>query len=602
MAVVCAACGKSSQDVEFCDFCNAELAPTTAQLPPDRVPLAGAGVPLVETQRRALSRVEGWALVSDGRHAWRVHWIPQDALSAWQPRLERRLSLKLPSLAPGRLLPDGNGVWLCLEAGHPWTPWAGTVADPIEALAQVVAGSERVASALTELHRNGLVCVTFDPTALEEGPASLRFANLGPEVYPAGHLPERIGTHRGFTAPEVADYRPEDVGPCTDTFHLALFAYCWLAGLLPDGFGGSGPEVFHYEFPLLRVYTPALPEGVWSVLRRGLAVEPGRRQATPAALVAELRVALERACRRRAFIGAIDWDAACHTRAGRVKTALGKANEDQVLVRHFPDEGASLVAVADGISSCHVGSGALASLLTTFLVETVFAFGCSHDEFPQRAAQTGRQAAQSLLDWALNKGYKTQLSLGLDLMGTTLTLGWLQGRELSVANLGDSRAYLVTADDVEQLTVDGDLASCLLARRVPPEEVRELGLIARSLRECVGGCVVTADGSVRPMPESGHPGLGRWPLLPGDVIVLCTDGLVEEDFFLEPAALGELVRANRRRTAQELALLLADAADALQRPVSPQEPDGMGDNIGCVVIKIEEAAPGTPSPGSASRG
>lgn len=590
MAVVCAACGKPSQDVEFCDHCNSELTPPATRQPPERIPLTGAGVPLDEAQRRALGRVEGWTLASDGGRQWRIHWISRDELTGWRPRLERRLALKLAALAPGRLLPDGEDLWLCLEAGHPWAPWNDPSADPIEMLARVVAGAERVAASLEQLHRHGLVCLTFDPALLEDGPAGLRFANLGPEVYPAGRLPERIVTQRGFTAPEVAAYRPDDVGTRTDTFHLALFAYCWLAGQLPEGFEGNGPEAFGYDFPLLRVFAPALPEGVWSVLRRGLDTEPVRRQATPTALAAELREALECARQRRAFAGTLAWDVASHTRTGRVKAALGKANEDQVLVRHFPETPAALVAVADGISSCHVGSGALASLLTTFLVETVFAFGCSHDEFPERATQTGRQASQSLLDWAMNKGYKTQLSLGLDLMGTTLTLGWLQGRELSLANLGDSRAYLVTANDVEQLTIDGDLASCLLAQRVPPEEVRELGLVARSLRECIGGCVVTADGSVQPMSESAHPGLGRWPLLPGDVVILCTDGLVEEDFFLEPETLGELVRTNRRRSAQELAVLLADAADALQRPPSPQEPDGMGDNIGCVVIKIEEAA------------
>ena len=49
-------------------------------------------------------------------------------------------------------------------------------------------------------------------------------------------------------------------------------------------------------------------------------------------------------------------------------------------------------------------------------------------------------------------------------MGSTLTVGWLQDHELSLANLGDSRAYLITADAIEQLTVDGDLASDLLSR------------------------------------------------------------------------------------------------------------------------------------------
>src|SRR5437667_3073751 len=116
-------------------------------------------------------------------------------------------------------------------------------------------------------------------------------------------------------------------------------------------------------------------------------------------------------------------------------------------------------------------------------------------------------------------------------MGTTLTVGWLQGHELSVANLGDSRAYLITDKVVEQLTVDGDLASDLLARGAAPEEVRELGGMGRALRECIGGCITTENGEVAVLIESCTPRISRWPLLPGDVIVLCTDGLVEEGYF-----------------------------------------------------------------------
>ena len=49
-------------------------------------------------------------------------------------------------------------------------------------------------------------------------------------------------------------------------------------------------------------------------------------------------------------------------------------------------------------------------------------------------------------------------------MGTTLTVGWLEHHELSLSNLGDSRAYLITEHAIEQLTVDGDLASDLRVR------------------------------------------------------------------------------------------------------------------------------------------
>jgi hypothetical protein len=56
--------------------------------------------------------------------------------------------------------------------------------------------------------------------------------------------------------------------------------------------------------------------------------------------------------------------------------------------------------------------------------------------------------------------------------------------------------------------------------------------------------------------------------------------------YLEPEALELQVRANAQRPAQELAVLLADAADARQRLPSAAEPEGMGDNISCIVVKV----------------
>jgi protein phosphatase len=193
------------------------------------------------------------------------------------------------------------------------------------------------------------------------------------------------------------------------------------------------------------------------------------------------------------------------------------------------------------------------------------------------------------LEWAVAHDGQADLEAGKDLMGTTLTVGWVQGHELSIANLGDSRAYLITDELVEQLTVDGDLASDLLARGAPPEEVRELGMMGRALRECVGGCVKNENGEVGILAESCNPRISRWPLVPGDVIILCTDGLVEEGFFLEPETVAAIVRKHKDRPAAELAHLLVEAADDLQRVPTIMEPDGFGDNISCLVIKIKEA-------------
>jgi serine/threonine protein phosphatase PrpC len=190
------------------------------------------------------------------------------------------------------------------------------------------------------------------------------------------------------------------------------------------------------------------------------------------------------------------------------------------------------------------------------------------------------------LAWALEKGYREQLAEGRDLMGSTLLAGWLEGNILSLANVGDSRAYLIDGGNVEQLTIDGDLGSELLASGVPPEEVKALGGMARGLRDCVGGCSVSPEGDLKILEDYCQPSLSRWPLLPGDVVVLCSDGLVEEGAFLEPEKMGEIVRSHPHLSAAALAEQLGQAADAMQRLPSPLEPDGFGDNITCIIIKV----------------
>src|ERR1700722_2859040 len=55
MSVWCNACGRLSQDHEFCDHCNADLGPTGGNLPPERCPFPTGDVPLSLEQRHGLA-------------------------------------------------------------------------------------------------------------------------------------------------------------------------------------------------------------------------------------------------------------------------------------------------------------------------------------------------------------------------------------------------------------------------------------------------------------------------------------------------------------------------------------------------------------------
>lgn len=597
MVVTCQACGASSHDLEFCDHCNADL--TTALPPPaPRICRLGPDESLYLTaeQVKALNRPEAAITIPTSDRVWRVHWIGRPLWPAWASRVEARLRCRAAVLPPGRVVDDTDGVWVIVET-HPGRvqPWKEPAPDPLAEVAKMLHFLETFAAALEELEANGLVWLTFDPQELETVDGRLRITNLDLAVHPIGSCPDPLPVRPTFAAPEVCHDRGTDVSARTDVYHLSVFAYYWLAQLLPHGFLGQGLDAFGHALPPLRIYAPTLPPGIATVLRRGLAVDPSERPASPAELCAQLRHALDKAQARQQSTTPVRWETGRHTRTGRAKFALDRPNEDESLICRYRAPDRLLAAVADGISTCSIGTGALASRLTCAKLQGGINADCRLDAFAAAIHALCHQAAQGLLDWAVEHGHRQDLLDGSDLMGTTLTAGWLEGNRLAVANLGDSRAYLITGDFVEQLTVDGDLGSGLLMLGMPPEDVRGFGGMARSLRECVGGCARNADGTLTINEHYCTPTVTTWTLVPGDVVVLCSDGLVDEGVFLEPAEVAELVRRHPHVPPEELAIKLADAADSLQRLASALEPDGFGDNITCIVIRILPSPP-TPLP------
>ena len=98
-------------------------------------------------------------------------------------------------------------------------------------------------------------------------------------------------------------------------------------------------------------------------------------------------------------------------------------------------------------------------------------------------------------------------------MGATITLLLTVGESAVIAHVGDSRAYRVNAGGIVRLTVDHSLVESLVsARQISPEEARhhpQSNVIYRTIGD--------------------HPqvvvDLKSLRLLPGDRLLLCSDGL-----------------------------------------------------------------------------
>jgi protein phosphatase len=99
-------------------------------------------------------------------------------------------------------------------------------------------------------------------------------------------------------------------------------------------------------------------------------------------------------------------------------------------------------------------------------------------------------------------------------MGTTLVGVLVDGAQLAIGSVGDSRIYLLTRGTLEQLTVDDSWAATILAQdpTLKPEEIAQHPM--RNVLTNVLGARETVNVHVT-----------ERTLSPGDTLLLCSDGL-----------------------------------------------------------------------------
>lgn len=152
-------------------------------------------------------------------------------------------------------------------------------------------------------------------------------------------------------------------------------------------------------------------------------------------------------------------------------------------------------------------------------------------------------------------------------MGTTTVVAVLRGDELTVANVGDSRAYLIRNQEIRQITQDHSWVNeQVRLNLVTPEEAKHHPLRNIITRALGTASEVKADFTVDKLAS-------------GDVIILCSDGLsgvVKDE---------EILRIVTRESSAEMAAkMLINAANS----------GGGPDNISTIVIRIDRVLEGSP--------
>jgi len=253
---------------------------------------------------------------------------------------------------------------------------------------------------------------------------------------------------------------------------------------------------------------------------------------------------------------------AARTDTGRVR----HQNQDSVYTGAIPlpdGQQAYLCLVADGMGGAAAGEYAsrLAADVSRAYLEQESA---SHPPATDAAWQALLRDAVRAANRQIYDAARTDAARRG--MGTTLTMALLVGDRLHIASVGDSRAYLLNTGGVTddgapsaQLTSDHSLVARLVdIGQLTPEQARvhpQRNILYRSI-----GTDPSVDVDTR-----------SEALEPGDIVLLCSDGLVNHvsDEEIAQIALGE-----------------TDLDRAVMRLVSLANERGGRDNISVVMVRV----------------
>ena len=233
--------------------------------------------------------------------------------------------------------------------------------------------------------------------------------------------------------------------------------------------------------------------------------------------------------------------------------AVREQNQDAYQIEKL-DKNTLLCVVCDGMGGAKAGNVASTLAADAFTQEVKKAW--SSDLSGARLEQMLR-AAVKLANFTVYD--QAQQVADFNGMGTTLVAVLIHGKKATIINVGDSRAYFITANGIKQITTDHSLVQMMIDRgELTPEKAKRYpgkNLITRAIGT---ETVVQCD-------------LFQLELERDDVLLLCTDGLT--NLLDDQELLFEVVHRTDRQ-------------DCCWRLLEIAKNRGAPDNVTCVLLQV----------------
>ncbi len=405
-----------------------------------------------------------------------------------------------------------------------------------------------MAKALRAHHREGRVVNPLAPR--------VRLMPDGTIEVDPGEM-DSSGSHPPLEAPSPA----ADVHAAGVLLLEALLGRPWPRSLAPA-------RAIPFLHLVVQQLDPAALAPLDAALHPDIERRPGDGQAWMGAWEAAVRAA-ERRARTRDPTARLQLGYDTHV--GRMKTLLTQTNQDCMAVA--AKGSLSLLVVCDGISTANAGTGDVASSIAAHVIANLW-----EQALPQLAL-AGPVELADFLDRALRTANSAVCEAALRFaggalegrvpMGTTCTVAVVSGSWVSLAWLGDSRAYLVGPYGASIVTGDENQAG---------ERMRSWHLGLTDAWDPAGyalvGYIGHFDERLRPEGLAAHH--TSFHLLPDERLVLCSDGVSDYVGDSHPEVAAAIAATVERTEPEMAARALVDLANR----------GGGGDNASCIVARL----------------